>query len=72
MTDIAPEVQQLLIADLVAKWKNTMYQHSVQVKVYKMLGDQQQIDFFTTEMTKCQKALDMLQAEIEGLNKTNG
>ena len=63
----ATGVKRALLEQEIAMWVNTRYQAQVRLRVQKAIGDTEQQAAIIKDLERCEKALDALQAELDGL-----
>lgn len=71
MTDIANSIKRAIIEQELTMWRNSQYQLTIRHKVQQKLDNKEQVKAVESELEKCEIAIDVLQAELKGLEKTN-
>lgn len=71
MTDEIPnEVKKAIIQQEIGLYKNTAYQAQLRYRVNKKLGAEESVlKALEAEMTKCEATIDILNQELDALDK---
>jgi len=69
MEEISVEVKRAILMQKLQQYKNTVYDSSVNVKVAKLLGDEQMEKQAVEAMTKMTKIIDFIEGELSELGE---
>ena len=69
MEEISVEVKRAILMQKLQQYKNTVYDSSVNVKVAKLLGDEQMEKQAVEAMTKMTKVIDFIEGELSELGE---